>query len=190
MPYLDVRLNGRKLAIGGGAQLDVLSLSLIGTRDSLDLSFNLSGMRRLSGGRAEHLSWSSQQLSSDDKLRVTALEEAIPDHPMQRDAPALSSPKELLRGHQHNRGKPYCGQPVAPSRKLSFEVQFFDSTQVSAVGTEETLQLVVTWTRTGNGCKVEVDAITVLEDGTTTGHRWVERTLRPAEWFEVKPHIQ
>ena len=174
MPYLELTLNGRRLATGGADQLDVLSLVLIANRRSTQLSLQLGGMRTLPDGRTEHLCWSRTLLQTDDQLRVAVFDKAVAD---QLDTQLSSS-------------IPLAQKLETPLRTLQFDVEFSDCERFSALATEDTLQLVASWLGGREGCKVDVDSISAAEDGTTQGRRWVERIVRPGEWFEVKPHLQ
>ncbi len=186
MPYIKLMLNGQKLVVGGAERIDILSFSLIASKDSSCLSLNLSGMRRVDG-RTEHLCWCQRQINFNDNLRIIALKDVVSSTPDISMISSVSSAKELLGRHRGWAESKF--EPIAetPSGVLQFLVEFPSHEQQCVTDSEETLQLVTTWLGGSEYCKLLIDSITVMEDGTTQGKRWLEQILRADEWVEVSP---
>jgi hypothetical protein len=191
MPYLDLRLNGKKLAVGGDPQLDLLSLTVVASRDAPESSLYLGGMRTTSAGMAEQVCWSRRQLVGGDRLRVTAFSKAEADKPIDERVMRTTLGHRGLPSREEGVNTPSINSERAGSQLIrpSFEIQFSDSTFLSVGGVEETLQLVATWPRGNDSCTIQVDSLTVLEDGTTNGQTVADRILRPSEWFELRLSI-
>lgn len=191
MPYLDVRLNDAELAVGGAASLDLLSLTIVGTNNSALVSLQLGGMQKRPDGETDYLCWSNRKLRGGDRLRITALQHAQPNVSVKTGSfPTIHSVQEFTRNADSGDLAHMKDGSVRDIFKPSFEIRFSDSTIVRAAGNEETLQLVATWFKRSDSCRIEVDSVTALDDGQTRGQRWVERLLRPQEWLDLEVRIE
>lgn len=186
MPYFQVTLNGKELVVGGDDQADVISLSLIATKNSPSLSLDLSGIRRLEDGKVEHVSWCRAQINVNDRLKISAFKKAVPEVTKLLDSSSVTSIKELSwaqREQLESKTPEIC--QATPLGAQQFNLKFSDSAEFFVRGTEETLQLVATWLGASDSGKVVVDSISVMDNGTTQGKRWLERVLLSGEWLEV-----
>jgi hypothetical protein len=68
-------------------------------------------------------------------------------------------------------------------RPRMLKVSMGSRTVDAQLGEEEQLQSVLNYTK--RGCVLEVDAMTVLEDGNTKGTRWLEKKLRPGQQVKI-----
>jgi hypothetical protein len=194
MAYFEVKLNGIVLARAGAADITVLDAHVIVTARGV-ASLGVGGMRMTANAR-EHFGWVSQRLRSGDEVEIAYLSDGV-----EATAPKTSSVSEVasdvhaeleriraeLEQHAVEVAN-YSPQPFqmwtkAPRPRM-LKVWTNSGGSVDAdLGDEEQLQAVLNFVR--GSCELEVDALTVLDDGRTKGKRWIQQQLSAGDELKI-----
>jgi hypothetical protein len=188
MPYLEIQLDGRSVACAGADDLDVLQTNIIAT-PSGEVSMESFGIRFTDSASSEHAQWVSQRLSPGDLIDITLMSSARPTVATSTLSPPIDLEKikrdlnELKEGFRRRYPDGALSLP-----RVTQPVTLLVSTTntpciVAALGDEEQLQVVLTWTK--EGCVLAVDAISVLKGGNTTGKQWLEERISPGQLVQV-----
>ena len=172
MPFFKVSLNDHEIAVAGGQDVAVITLSLVGTKGNGEFWLSLSGMRRGSFGVNSHFNWIERSIREGDILRITPMVSVI----------AASVPTvEAKQGAKIIAN----GKPEMP-KDLHLEVRLPDGREVKAgMESEEVLQAVLGWHSGAPASKLEVDSVTSEPSGYTKGKRWVEESILPSQAVEI-----
>lgn len=194
MAYFDVKLNGTLLVRAGAADITVLDAHVIVTARGV-ASLGVGGLRTAENVH-EHLDWVSQKLLSGDQLEIVYLSdgaEATPPKAASVSEAGLDVLDELKKIQteleQHREEAPlYPPQQFqmwtkAPRPRVLRVWTESGGTVDADLGDEEQLQAVLTFVR--GSCELEVDALTVLEGGSTKGKRWIQQQLSPGEKLRI-----
>lgn len=173
MAYAEVRLNTELLAIGGGDDISSFSLTLVGIRSAPDFWLQMSGMRQTAGQQLEHIEWLQRAIHDEDTLLIRVTDNA-------------PSPASISEGSVAAEFDPIS--ETWPEKALDIKVGV--AKQLTArIGEHETLQLVLSWHRNMKEFKLEVDSVSLKDDGYTESHRWIAHVLQPGNWIAIRPRI-
>ena len=187
MPYLEVRLNDKKISVGGGPEIDLLVLTLIASKAGPAPQLSLNGMQKIKGDKSEHIEWIRQEVKSKDRIRIVSLETAVSGTPISKSTAPIKPLEEIAKTQQSETDVGRVSDVPFTGFRPTFEITMPNSSHLRAdIGEEETLQLVLTWNIQNNECKFDVDSLTVMEDGYTKGRHWVDGKLKSKEWMEIK----
>jgi hypothetical protein len=192
--YFDVKLNGSLLALAGATDIAVLDAHVIVSARGV-ASLSVGGLRTVAGTH-EHISWVSQKLRSGDQVEIAYLLRGV-----EATAPRTTAVSEAasdvleelknLQAELEQRSKEARSYPSrqfqmwtrAPRPRI-LKVWTQSGGEVDAdLGTEEQLQAVLIFA--GGTCELEVDALTVAQDGTTKGRRWLQQRMDPGEQLRI-----
>jgi len=195
MPYFKVSHNGKMLANAGRARIDVLSAHVVVGAQGL-ASLAVGGMRA-TRKRQEHFEWISRSLHPGDQVHIAYVATGRGSKPVSRSATEVgnihSIEEELERletelGEFESRAGADPA-PAAPTwtRAQSPRILRVSTSEQEAIdallGAEEQLRAVLNLT--ARGCMLEVDAVTVLQDGSANGKRWLQQELRPGQEVRI-----
>jgi hypothetical protein len=191
MPYFEVSVNGKKISVGGGPDVDLLLVTLIAQKTGLPPQLSLTGMRKLGTGESEFIEWIRQEVGGNDRIRIAALKNAVPEPPI---AKTTARKKPLGEIFGSDEGEAELEQPTdltTRTARLAFDITTAELRHLTAnIGDEDTLQMVLTWHGGSGNCKFEVDSITVLEDGHTKGRHWADGDLKSGHWIEIETRVR
>jgi hypothetical protein len=185
MPYFKVAHNGKVLANAGSPRISVLIAHVIvGAQGPASLTAH--GMRATKK-RREHFDWISQPLRSGDHVEIAYVAKARATKPRSKSVTDISNIEEELQRLQAQLGEfeARATQQAAPqlptwTRAPRPRILRVSTSKISTIdatlGDEEHLQAVLNFTSCG--CVLEVDAMTVLDDGSTKGKTWLKTKLR------------
>ena len=185
MPYLEVSLNGSLFACAGTPHAGVLTASVI-VMTTGGAYLAISAMDTVDGQRI-FSNWPSHLLAENDELEIELTAEGKRTEPISRaSSPELPIAEELARIRDefetiqtdmplqaHVEGDVSVSE-LLNLGQLEIRVPPLSEVRAFAVGTE---QLQAVWEYTRNGCKFEVDALSVQADGSTKGRRWICESL-------------
>jgi hypothetical protein len=152
---------------------------------------------RSTKARQEHFEWVSQHLRPGDEVCIEYVATGRASKPISKSVMELrdvQSVEEELQRLQtrlaefeaHAAAEPVPEAPTwtrAPRPKI-LKVSTSKKNSIDArLGVEEQLQAVINLT--SRGCVLEVDAMTVLADGSTNGKRWLQQRLRPGQRVKI-----
>jgi hypothetical protein len=195
MPYFKVMHNGKLLANAGLSTIAVLNAYVtVGPQGPAFLG--VGGMR-VTKKRHEHFEWVSQSLRPGDEVSIAYVASGKSTRPISkrvhqvRDAQSI---EEELRRLQAQIAEFEARAPVEPPiqppnctrapRPRMLKVSTSRRQPIDAeLGDEEQLQAVLNLT--AGSCVLEVDATTVLDDGSTKGKRWLQQELRPGQQVRI-----
>ena len=182
------------LANAGFADISVLSAHVIVMSEG-SASLSVHGMRN-SRKRQEHFDWISRPLRPGDQIQIAYVASGRATKPQSRssiDVATIEDVEAELKRLQDQlaefepraAAEPISEPPTwtrAP-RPRTLRISTGARTVDARLGEEEQLQAVLNYTR--RGCVLEVDAMSVLGDGSTKGTRWLKKELRTGQQVKI-----
>jgi len=194
MPYFKVLQNKKLLANAGLSDISVLSAHVIVGPEGL-ASLGVHGMRSTKT-RYEHFDWISQSLRPGDQVQIAYVASGRPSKPKSRSTREIGTAESVkaelakLEAQLAEFEARAAAEPPAPRptwtrapRPRTLKVSMGSRTVNAQLGDQEHLQAVLNYTK--QGCILEVDAMTVLQDGSTKGKRWLRKELRPGQQVRI-----
>lgn len=167
--YLEVFLDGMKLSAGGGVDVDVITLSLVGGKDNGRFWIQMSGRRN-----DVNVEWLQREIACGTELVLIPRDDVanLDTGGAQTSIPPVPKCQSL--------------DGIKALRVSSENIQ----PQIARIGKEDTLQLVVSWTSAENRWKLELDSLTVDDRGFTTGTHWLDCQLAPNKPVAISPILE
>jgi len=193
MPYFEVTHNGVFLARAGAPDISVITAHVTVTVEG-GASLGIHGMRSTESKR-EHFNWVSQNLRPGDQVEIVYLAEGgeatPPRSTSARDITNIEEELQRIQGElrefEAKASKQPAPKPRSWTRAPRPRLLKISTNQTSALdaslGDEQHLQAVLNFTSLG--CVLEVDALTVLEDGDTKGKRWLRENLESGDYVRI-----
>jgi hypothetical protein len=174
MSTIEVWLNEKSVAVGGGHDFEVLTLGVLGNMASGPATAQLTGWRKSTG---EHFQWFCIQLRRQDKVRAVFRKQGTP-------TPAIIS------GAVKENWAPMSSESNAIDRSpaelhpsSSFRMTLGTQVIRASAHTSLLLQATATWHRSYENLKVEIGCVA---NEKSEGHFWVETWAECDEFVEIE----
>ena len=157
MPTIEVSVNGKSIALAGGEGFDLLSLSVLSSRDYADAVVLLTGRRKTD----EVIQWLNTRVMRGDEVALvlrhrgtsTTVPDALPSWPVQGN-----------NGADHTKS--------SQSSASSFTVRYAAHVARVSADPTGTLMVTATWRPLYEKCKLEVTRIP--EQDSDLNKCWIE----------------
>jgi hypothetical protein len=170
MPIIEVSLNDKRLAIGGGDDFDVLTFGFLDRTATDPASVQLTGWRKSTD---EHLQWFHMQLRNRSQLRLVLRRHGAATPPLDSKNP----PQSEVEGGS-------LRVATDPGSSSGFSVKIGEQMVRASGQTNPPLQATVTWHRLQEYAMLEIgspDAGHINE-----GRFWFECRVRYDEVVELR----
>jgi hypothetical protein len=171
MPTIEVWLNEKPVAVGGGHDFEVLTLGILGNMASGPATAQLTGWRKSTG---EHFQWFCVQLCRQDKVRAVFRMHGIP------------TPSIISRAVKENFAPISTELDRSPAEdhpSSSFRMTLGTQVVRASAHTSLLLQATATWHRSYEKLKVEIGCVA---NEKSEGHFWLETWAECDEFIEIE----